>query len=494
MGPRLVPEFMNKTLRTVFEVYVFAYAFFFAARPLSDRDFWWHLKTGEYIINTHSIPKADFFSFTNYGKAWIAHEWLSEAIFYVIYSRFGFNTLIVIFAILTALAFWITFNRTESHPLIGGFAMFLGIWTVLPGIGVRPRVFTLLLSSVYLALLGRYVRRGNPRQLWWLVPLMALWVNLHGGFLIGPVLIGLTIVGVPLDAWARGESFTSTRPQLRTLSVVLAGCLLAALLNPHGIWIYKFPFEIFLSPIQQQTVNDWLSPDFHQSEALPLILLIFLTIGALALSPKRVRPSELLLFVATLYMTLKSQRHLAILALVAVPLLADNLQNWVTEQSRGRMFNPNTSSSGLPRKAIIFAVLLLFPVIAFTVRLKTTIFNQWRQDLLAVPLAAVDHLKQANITGNTFTQPNIWAGYVIWALPSNPVYIDGRIDMYGDDFVKEYLNIIWGHTDWREPFDRYGVRVVIIQPKSPLSLELSAAKEWSRVFQDDMAVVFVRSG
>src|SRR5215212_10096506 len=208
---------MNKTSRRIFEAYVFAYAFFFAARPLSDGDFWWHLKTGEYTINTHSIPRTDFFSFTNYGRVWIAHEWLSEAIFYGIYSRFGFNALIVLFALLTAVTFWITFKRTESHPVIGGFAVFLGIWTVLPGIGVRPRVFTLLLSSVYLALLARYVRRGEPRHLWWLVPLMALWVNLHGGFLIGLVLIGLTIVCVPLDAWTRGERFNSTWPQLRTL-------------------------------------------------------------------------------------------------------------------------------------------------------------------------------------------------------------------------------------------------------------------------------------
>src|SRR5437762_179532 len=167
---------MNKTLRMIFEVYVFAYAFFFAARPLSDGDFWWHLKTGEYILNTHSIPRTDLFSFTNYGKPWVTHEWLSEAIFYVIYARLGFNALIVIFAVLTALAFWIAFKRAGSHPLIGGSAALLGVWTVLPTIGVRPRVFTLLLSSVYLALLDRYVRTHERRYLWWLVPLMAVWV------------------------------------------------------------------------------------------------------------------------------------------------------------------------------------------------------------------------------------------------------------------------------------------------------------------------------
>jgi hypothetical protein len=485
---------LDRTLRTFFSVYVFAYAFFFAARPLSDADFWWHLKTGEYIVNTHSVPRTDFFSFNNYGKAWVAHEWLSEAIFYLIYSRFGFNVLIVVFAILTALAFWIAYKRTESHPLIGGAAALLGVWTVLPTIGVRPRVFTLLLSSVYLALLSRYIKRGGSREIWWLVPLMAIWVNLHGGFLIGLVLIGLTLAGVPLDAWARGEKLMSAWAQLRMLSLVLLGCLLAVVLNPHGIWIYKFPFEIFLSPVQQQAIVDWLSPDFHQSEAVPLMLLIFLTIGALGLSSKRVRPSELLLFIATLYMTLKSQRHVAIFALVAVPLLADYLQNWITEKSHGRLFSTAAADSERGRRmAFMLGVMFLVPLIAFAAKLKARVFDEWRQEILKAPLGAVAYLKDHQITGNTFTDPNIWGGYVIWALPSNPVYIDGRIDMYGDEFVKEYLNIIWNGADWREPFDRYGVRVVIIEPNSALGRELLASGQWSRVFADDVAVVFIKS-
>ena len=482
----------DRTLRTFFSVYVFAYAFFFAARPLSDADFWWHLKTGEFILNTRSIPRTDFFSFTNYGKAWVAHEWLSEAIFYLIYSRFGFNVLIVVFGALTALAFWIAYRRAESHPLIGGAAALLGVWTVLPTIGVRPRVFTLLLSSVYLALLGRYRKRG--REIWWLVPLMAIWVNLHGGFLIGLVLIGLTLVGIPLDAWAKGEKLVSAWPQVRTLSLVLVGCLLAVMINPQGIGIYKFPFEIFLSPVQQQAIVDWLSPDFHQGEALPLMLLIFLTIGALSLSPKRVRPSELLLFIATLYMNLKSQRHVAIFALVAVPLFANYLQLWITERSNGRLFSLDAIESERGhRMALLLGVMFLIPLIAFAAKLKTRVFDEWRQDVLKVPLSAVAYLKDHQITGNTFTDPNIWGGYVIWALPKNPVYIDGRIDMYGDDFVKEYLNIIWNGVDWREPFDRYGVRVVIVEPKSALSRELLMSGQWSKVFEDNVAVVFVRS-
>src|SRR6266536_2379604 len=103
---------MNRSFQKIFAIYVFAFSFFFAARPISDPDFWFHLKTGEYILQNRTIPKADLFSFTNYGKPWVAHEWLSGAIFYAIYSRLGFNALILIFAILTALAFWIVFKRS----------------------------------------------------------------------------------------------------------------------------------------------------------------------------------------------------------------------------------------------------------------------------------------------------------------------------------------------------------------------------------------------
>ncbi len=112
--------------------------------------------------------------------------------------------------------------------------------------------------------------------------------------------------------------------------------------------------------------------------------------------------------------------------------------------------------------------------------------------MIEVPLKAVEYLKERQISGNTFTDPNIWGGYLIWELPSNPVYIDGRIDMYGDQFVKEYLEIIWGTTEWRGPFDRYAVRVVIVKPKSVLGRELQDSPKWQRLYEDEMSVVFIR--
>ena len=482
---------MNKTLTRIFAIYVFIYAVLFASRPLSDGDFWWHLKTGEYIVNNRVIPRTDFFSFTNYGKAWVAHEWLSEVVFYVIYSRFGFNTLIFIFAVLTALAFWIALKRSPAHVFISGFAALLGVWSVLPTVGVRPRAFSLLFASLYLAILGRYARGEHTRALWWLVPLMAVWVNLHGGFLIGLVLIVLTIVGIPLDAWVAKEKFGQLWQRLSKLTLLLLACCVAACLNPQGWRIYLFPFEIFFSPIQQREVTDWLSPNFQQPELFPLTLLVLLTIGAMTLSPRRPKPSEALFFLATLYATLKSNRHMAIFALIAVPLLANYLQSWIDSVSLGKIFS-KPSTGRLGARGILLSVVVLLPLVTFMNRLRETVYAPPKQAMVQVPLQAVAHLKENNVAGNTFTDPNIWGGYVIWELPSNPVYIDGRIDMYGDQFVKEYIDIIRGKIDWREPFDRYRVKIAIVNTKSMLARELQESQDWQLLYQDEMAAVLNR--
>jgi hypothetical protein len=262
-------------------------------------------------------------------------------------------------------------------------------------------------------------------------------------------------------------------------------------LNPQGPRIFVFPFEFFMSPVQQDQIVDWLSPDFHQPELLPLLLLMMLTIAALALSPKRVRESELLLYLATLYMTLKSARHMAIFALIAGPMLADYAQHWLDTTRFARLFAPShTTTSG--RRKVIFNVILLLPLIVCLIKLKSVIYSPPTQKQIGVPLNAVAYLKANGITGNTFTDPNIWGGYLIWETPANPVYIDGRIDMYGDEFMREYLGIIHGITRWQEPFDKYGVQIAIVSPTAVLRLQLEQSPQWQQVYHDEMAVVFTR--
>lgn len=481
---------MSKSLLKVFQIYIFVYAFLFASRPVSDEDFWFHLKTGQYIFATGSIPRTELFSFTFPGIPWVAHGWLSGVIFYAVYAMGGLKPLIFIFALLTATAFWIALRRANSHPFFAGVALLLAVWTALPNIGVRPRVFTILFASIYLAVLNRFARGVRERWIWLLVPLLALWANLHGGFFIGFALIVLTAAGMVVDRWAGVlEEAESFRSRLRTLALVFGACVIAGLVNPYGIKLYMAPIIVLRSPVFQNVVNDWLSPNFHLPSGRPLLLLMLLTTAVLALAPQRPKPSEVMLFLATLYATLKTQRNAVILALVSVPLLATYFQVWFESTKFGKSFGSARSKSN-PRFALIFGIALLLPLIPFVMKLKSTAYGPPTQETMRVPVNAVEYLKQNGITGNTFTEPNVWGAYVFWASP-NHVYIDGR-DVYPDTFVQEYVDITRGSKDWHGPFDQRGVQIVLLEPDSLLARELGEAPGWERIYQDGMSVVFRR--
>ena len=479
---------MNISLNRVFAVYVFLLSFFFASRPISDPDFWFHLRVGQFIVQHAQVPRVEIFSCTNLGQPYVAHGWLSGVIFYLGYSRFGQNLLIFAFAVLTALAFWIIFKRSSDHIFTRGISVLLGVWTVLPNIGVRPRVFTLLLVTCYFQILSRYLTDSDSKRLWWLVPLMVLWVNLHGAFLIGLTFIALAMAGIAIDTWTgQGPSgFVWTR--VKPLIMVFVACALAALINPYGTRIYTQVFSVLTSPIYQYVGADWLSPDFHQPELLPLIVLILLTTTVLVLSPNRVRPSQLLFFLATLYMTFRMQRNAIVFAVVATSLLAD-----YSGALWDSLFTPvsrkSTSFTGL--RPPVLNLLLLLPLLLFVVKVKKVVYVPPTQQMAVVPLNAVQYLKDNGIQGCTFTEPNIWADYLIWATPANPVYIDGR-DVYPTQFVKEYVEIIQGERDWRVAFDHYGVKNAILTHSSILASQLRNSAEWQQIYQDEYSLVFTR--
>ena len=483
---------MNKSLIKVFEVYIFVYAFVFASRQITDADFWFYLKTGEYILSTGTIPRAELWSFTFPGNPYIAHGWLAGVIFYVLYTWVGPYFLIFLFALLTAIAFWIAFKRSDSYPVVAFGAALTAVWAALPNIGVRPRVFTILLTSIFLAVLGRLARGVKDRWIWVLIPLMTFWVNVHGGFFIGLMLIGLTAVGLVFDYWAGVLDEPETlNSRFRLLAVLFVGCTLAGLLNPYGIKPYIAPITLMQSSIWQDLIVDWLSPDFHLPQTRPLLILMLGTIAVFGLSPKRPKPSELLLFVVTLYSTLKIRRNAVVFVLVAAPLLSKYFQIWFDSTPLTKYFSSSPQASSSARLPVLISIAFLLPLIPFAIKLKSKVYSPPTQQVLRVPVKAVEYLNQNGISGNTFTQPNVWGGYLIWAAPNNRVYIDGR-DAYPDTFVKEFVDIISGKVDWRAPFKERGVQLVLLEPKTYLARQLEESPEWEKIYEDDLSLIFKR--
>ena len=154
------------------------------ARNAIDPDLWWHLRTGQWIVETGHVPHSDPFSFTRAGHAWVSHEWLSEVVFYELWKHGGTAALIVFSAIITTAGFMLLYLRCPGKTALGSRSDGLRRPSSAPSWGVRPQMFTFTLASLLLWLLE--AGQDRPRLLLWIPPLFLLWLNLHAGFALGP--------------------------------------------------------------------------------------------------------------------------------------------------------------------------------------------------------------------------------------------------------------------------------------------------------------------
>ncbi|HEY6121869.1 MAG TPA: hypothetical protein VIV66_18070, partial [Pyrinomonadaceae bacterium] len=346
------------------------------------------------------------------------------------------------------------------------------------------------------ALLDDYARKGEGNKLWWLVPLTVCWVNLHAGFAIGLVLLLLTVAGLAMDVKLAGKSISSAWRGIRIPTVVFLACLAAVTINPNGTRIYFYPFETLKSSAMMQYISEWWSPDFHEPMFQPLALLMLSTFTVLALSPKRASFRELLLLAATCMASLRSARNVPFFALVAIPLLAEHLWTWIINFERGgflaRPEKRETGNSAVVKIVLNIVIFLLLPVVVAVARVNNSAKSQARVTAQEFPAAAVTFMSSRQTPQPIYNEYG-WGGYLIWRLyPDYRVYIDGRADVYGDSFLKEFLMVHDGEPNWREPLQRNGIRTVVIKPSAPLASLLKTDASWKKVFEDSQSVIFTK--
>jgi len=474
------------SFRNVFPLAFFLMIFALAIRQSAfiDPDLWWHLQTGQDIVTSRAIPQVDIYSFTKAGSEWVTHEWLSEVLIYGIFRFVGWAGLLIVFSGLITAAFYLTYRRCTGKPYIAAATILLAVVASSPLFGVRPQMITLLLASIFITLLGQYSSDGLPKPLYWMAPLMLLWVNFHAGYALGLGLIVLYTVTLAIDRkWNL----------IPRLALMLIACTAVVPLNPNGFRMFSYPLETLRSPSMAAFIQEWASPDFHKAMFLPLALFLFVLFGALALSPKRARAGEVFLVFVTGLAALRSARHIPIFALIAAPILAE--QVWALISARGwdvRLLAPEGST---PRSAVVFALLLLLAPAALDVALiKHFVSNQPAYEAMNYPRAAVDFLAKKQLPGPVYNRYG-WGGYLIRRLHGEyPVYIDGRADVYGDKFMYEAFNTHDGRNGWEESLNKFSIRTVLIEPDVPLASLLRSDEQWQKVYEDQQAVIFTRAG
>jgi hypothetical protein len=482
---------MNLTIRKLFFILLFLGLFLMTLRPIVDPDFWWHLRTGQLIIQKQFIPRTDPFSYTNIGKPWIAHEWLTEVLIFALFQLGSYSLIIVTFSVIITGAFLLAYFRSsfDSQPYIAGFTVLLGALATAPTWGVRPQMISLFLSSLFLYLLDRYQKQKRFKTLLLLPFFSLLWVNIHAGYFLGLVIIFIFILGHLLDLiifnlLKTGSFELPEKKTITNLCVVLGCCVLATLANPNGFHILIYPFQTLTDQAMQQFLQEWFSPDFHQLEWQPFAYYLLVFIGTGMLSKNSLSSTKILLTVLFGYAALMSMRHVPLFVIVSIPILSEQISSFVSIQSKSK-------SAGQVQK-VIAPIFLSLSIIAICLRFNQVSQEQSKSEVINFPRTAVDWIIKNQPEGNLFNSYN-WGGYLIWRdYLHYPVYIDGRADVYGAEFIYTYLNIYLAQPGWENLLDAYKINLVLVEPESDLSMELRHSVSWVNVFENKTSIIFER--
>ncbi|MEM7118073.1 MAG: hypothetical protein AAF614_36925 [Chloroflexota bacterium] len=460
--------------------------FAMGVRETLDPDMWWHLRTGELIL-TQGIPRHDVFSFTVSHHAWITHEWLSQLLMWTVYAAAGFPGLIISFALIVLAISGLLYLASDKRPFLPAF---LTLWAAIASAivwGARPQMFNLLFGASFIFIL-EWVRRGksHPRWLWALVPLTAVWANLHSGYLFGVVLATTFLAGEAGQRWWQPQrTDLLTWSQLKQLAIVVVLSFLAAVANPSGIALWWYPFETLGSHAMQTYIQEWHAPILAGIEFLPFFLLVAAGIVSFAIGlwRKRFSPfwSDMLLFGGTAVASFTSRRHIPLFAIVAVPILVRWLAPyWPTIETI------EAPTKGWLRLNTLLCLLIGFLVIGWT---TSKIANNNGAIAQQYPVAAVTFLEEHGFARERGYNNYNWGGYLIWR--GHPVFVDGRADVYGDQFLLYYRETFEGRATWERPLIDCDVRYVLIEPNTRLGHLLNQSPNWQLAYEDAVALVYI---
>lgn len=463
---------------------------------LADADTGYHIRAGEFILESHTVPKHDFFSYHSPPLPWIAHEWLSEVIMAVIHQISGLTGVVIFFSLLISLTYALLFRYMRIHKRNIVFDVLIILLTVISSQihwVARPHIFSLFLMVVWYHLLESYQNDRGGRLI--LFPLiMLLWVNLHAGYLTGFILTGVYFLGNLIEYFrSGGEGRERAFRKVKCLGYVIIACLLVSLLNPYGYRILLFPFRLVTDRYIMDNVNEFLSPNFHYP-VLPFKYLLLLLFTIFAISKRPLGFIEVVLVLLFTNMALYSVRYIPLFAIVVAPIMskqADSMisiapeNGWISSLKKraGRIAEIDSSAKGYgwPVAAVL---VVLFLVAAGRI--------EFRFDGKFKPVAAVEFLMKEHIDGHMYNNDEFGDYLIYAAYPRYKVFFDGRSDMYGTGRLKEFQIIAGIGPGWEKIAEKYDFRWFFIGSDSVLTRYLLTRPEWKLIYSDNVANIHVK--
>ncbi|MBE0696112.1 MAG: hypothetical protein IH586_04245, partial [Anaerolineaceae bacterium] len=472
--------------RAVFEhlllVITFLLIFIMAARTPLDTDMWWHLSAGEEMLRSGKILMTDVFSYTRAGALWTNPYWLSQIGMAALFRWQGFLGLGAAVALLATASMGLVYLQCSGPGLLKAVALLLGSIVASVVWSPRPQLVSLLLLALTAYLIYLYKWKGKD-ILWGLPLVFFLWGNFHGGYPLGLILIGAALAGEVLNHILAlgGETVLPWRKIIR-LAVwgILGG--LAVLANPNGLRMWLLPFQTVDMRVLQEFIPEWASPDFHNLLQQALLWLLLASFTAVGVSGKMIDGSDLFTLLGFAYMAFVARRNFGPFALVAVPILcrygAAALEAWEIRapwlRKLAQKGDPEEKGRAI-KKMINLGLVGLLGLVALGKLYGVTqpaLVNGYLEQ--SFPAQAVRWLNENQPPGRLLNEYN-WGGYLQWALRDYPIFVDGRTDLFNDEMVGEWIEIVQVGPGWQEMLDRYQVDLVMLEPDRPLLIELEKA-------------------
>ncbi|MGA2602880.1 MAG: hypothetical protein ABSG14_01495 [Verrucomicrobiia bacterium] len=475
----------------------------------SDSDPCWHWQQGNWMLQHHAVLRTELFSHTRGGAPLVDLWWLSEIVTAVAGDLLGWNGIALVAAVLCATSVWLLHRQLLAE----GNEILLSTMLTLLAAAVcaihwlaRPHLATLLLVLVFAWQLRWFARgRTTTRKLMLLLPaLTALWANLHGAFVFAFVLIGIYWTGAVV-AWVRAtpDQRLARRHQVIVLAGVGLACLAASLLNPYGWRLLVQVARYMRSPLLMGLALEYLPPNLRDPGNRPLVLEFVLVLLMLLIVRPRLTVTDALLLIVWSLLSLRMVRNGPLFALVATPILAEHWNEFLHAASPSRIIqwyrsvsagltraNQMAGARGLPALGVLAMVLVMAkPQILGGQPWLTTELPAQR-----FPVAAVEFLRRSPtaVHGEMFNEYT-WGGYLIWALPERKVFIHPNLDVYGEELVKEFMQVNDAKDGWEDVLRKYNVGWTILPPDHPLNRLLAKRADWKLVHFDAVASIYGRT-
>jgi hypothetical protein len=462
---------------------------------LQDCDTAYHIRAGQHMLETRGFLREDIFSFYTPTVVWNNYAWLSQVLTAFIFQFTGLKGISIFYSLILAVIYALLFKEMEKRSN-AKIAIVLSLFVLFNSAfhwHARPHIFTMLFLFLWQKILSDFQEGGSEKQILILPVTFLLWINLHGGALIGLFLLGIYLGGNLAGAFNSRENSAKAK----RLAGILAACLIASLAHPDGLQWWDSVFNLTSNSLIADHIVEFLPINFHKFT--PFINFFFISILIFAASKFSLTLIEWLIFFVFAPMAFYSIRHMPLFVILTAPILAKHAGEvtrslWQTAPAavKRKIETWQDSDKNISPKIMPVLNLLLIAVVAAGILYALSPAKKYDFDSKLLPREAVDFGITENLPGRLFASDEV-GDYMLYRKPKDQVFIYGYSDNDGIDRFSDFLKVIRGRKGWEGILEKHQINWILTDTQSPFALILEHHPDWKALYSDKIGSVFIKN-